>query len=140
MNEILCNGAGEMPGHEGEPLYSDEVVDDYWLEESKIQEVKQMATLREEALAYEPTQTLNIADLDRVPVDNLEVKEREAQNQAGETFKYKYVEFGGKEYRVPNSVLEEIQTILKLKPEVKNVKVSKTGSGLGTKYKVSALD
>jgi hypothetical protein len=36
--------------------------------------------------------------------------------------------------------LEELQTILKLKPTVTKVRVKKTGSGLGTRYKVDALD
>ncbi len=45
----------------------------------------------------------------------------------------------GKEYRVPNSVLEEIQKIISLKPEVKYIKVEKSGSGLATRYKVKAL-
>jgi len=98
-----------------------------------------MATLKEAAMAYEPPQTLNIADLESAPID-LQIYEKEAKNADGETFKYKYAELNGKEYRVPNSVLEEIQTILKLKPEVTKVKVKKSGSGLGTRYKVEALD
>lgn len=99
-----------------------------------------MATLRETAQNYEPPQTLNIADLASVSIDDLEVKEAEGTNAEGETFKYKYVTLDSKDYRVPNSVIEEIQTIIKLKPEVKNVKVNKSGSGLGTRYKVEALD
>jgi len=99
-----------------------------------------MATLRETAQAYEPPQTLNIADLEKVPIDELSIEEAEASNAEGEKFKYKFVKFNDKDYRVPNTVLEEIQTIIKLKPAVKNVKVNKTGSGLGTRYKVEALD
>ncbi len=98
-----------------------------------------MATLKEASLAYEPQTTLNIADLDAVLVE-LDLREKESKNADGETFKYKYVELNGKEYRVPNSVMEGIQTILKLKPTVTKVKVKKSGSGLGTKYKVEALD
>lgn len=97
-----------------------------------------MATLRQEALAYEPQQTLNIADLEVVPVD-IEVFETEKVNGDGEKFSYKYTEMNGKQYRIPNSVFEEIQTILKLKPEVTRVKVKKSGSGLSTRYKVEAL-
>lgn len=98
-----------------------------------------MASLKEEAMAYEPPQTLNIADLDKVPVE-IQVFEKESKNADGEPFKYKYAELNGKQYRIPSSVLEEIQTILKLKPSVKTVKVKKSGSGLGTRYKVEALD
>jgi len=46
----------------------------------------------------------------------------------------------GQEYRVPNTVLEEIQKILKLKPETKFVKVSKKGSGLNTTYSVEFVE
>jgi len=99
-----------------------------------------MATLRETATAYEAPQTLNIADLEKVPIDDLNVSEAEGINADGEVFKYKFVTLDGKDYRVPNSVIEEIQTIIKLKPTVKNVKVKKSGSGLGTRYKVEALD
>ena len=99
-----------------------------------------MATLRETATAYEAPQTFNIADLEKVPIDDLNVSEAEGTNADGEVFKYKFVTLDGKDYRVPNSVIEEIQTIIKLKPTVKNVKVNKSGSGLGTRYKVEALD
>lgn len=99
-----------------------------------------MATLRETAQAYEPPQTLNIADLDSVPLDTLEIKEKESKDNAGMPFRYKYFEKDGREYRVPNMVLEEIQTIIKLKADVKNVRVKKSGSGLQTRYKVEPLD
>jgi|TARA_Y100000034_G_scaffold20139_1_gene22918 hypothetical protein len=99
-----------------------------------------MATLRETALAYEAPQTLNIADLTAVPIDELEVLETEKKNAEGEPFKYKYTIIDGKEYRIPQTVLEEIKTIIKLKPEVKNVKVNKSGSGLATRYRVEALE
>jgi hypothetical protein len=97
-----------------------------------------MATLREVAMAYEPPQTLNIADLEEVPID-IQLYDGKGKNAEGEEFTYKYTELNGKQYRVPNSVLEEIQTILKLKPTVQKVKVKKSGSGLGTRYKVEAL-
>lgn len=98
-----------------------------------------MATLKEEAMAYEPKQTLNIADLDEVPID-LQVFTSNATNSEGKEFEYKYAEFNGKQYRVPNTVLEEIQKIIKLKPTVTKVRVTKSGAGLGTKYKVDAVD
>lgn len=97
-----------------------------------------MATLKEIALAYEPPQTLNIADLDEVPID-LQVYGATKKNAEGEEFSYQYAKLNNKEYRVPNSVLEEIQKILKLKPEVKKVKVTKSGTGLATRYRVDAL-
>ncbi len=98
-----------------------------------------MATLKEVALAYEPPQTLNIADLEEVPVD-LQVYGATKKNADGTEYTYQYAKLNDKEYRIPNTVLEEIQKILKLKPSVTKVKVSKSGSGLGTRYKVDALD
>lgn len=95
-----------------------------------------MATIKETATAYEPPQTLNIADLDKVPLD-LELYEGKGKDVEGKEFTYKYAKLNNKEYRVPNSVIEEIQTILKLKPTVEFVKVTKTGSGLATRYKVN---
>lgn len=98
-----------------------------------------MATFKQEAQNYEPPQTLNIADLDKVPID-AEVFEKESKNSEGEPFKYKYAVFNGKEFRIPNSVLEELQTMLKLKPTIQFVKVKKSGSGLGTRYKVEEVN
>jgi hypothetical protein len=98
-----------------------------------------MGTLKEEAQAYEPKQTLNIADLDVVPLD-LKLENGEGTDDEGKTFKYKYTELNGKQYRVPSSVIGEIKKILKLKPEVQKIKVSKHGSGLSTRYEVEVLD
>lgn len=98
-----------------------------------------MATLKETALAYEPPQTLNIADLDEVSID-VEIQGTTKKNAEGVEFSYRYCKLNDKEYRVPNSVFEEIQTILKLKPTVTKIKVTKSGSGLATRYKVDALD
>lgn len=99
-----------------------------------------MVTLREEAQAYEPKKTLNIADLDRIDLDSFQIEDREGTDTEGKSFNYKVLVANQQEYRVPNPVLEEIKKILKLKPEVKAVKVNKSGSGLATKYEVDALD
>jgi len=98
-----------------------------------------MVTLRQEAQDFSPKQTLNIADLDKVSVD-VQVYEGSGNDADGKPFTYKYVELNGKQYRIPNSVIEEIQTILKLKPTVNFVKVTKSGSGLATRYKVNPSD
>jgi|TARA_R100000656_G_scaffold43358_1_gene35876 hypothetical protein len=117
-----------------------EIIDKYWADiyRSKKEEKKKMATLKEEAMAYEPKQTLNIADLPEVSV-NLELFDGEGTDKNGDMFKYKYTKLEGKDYRVPVTVLEEIQKILKLKPEVEKVKVTKTGSGMATKYSVDVI-
>ena len=107
----------------------------YW--EKIEKEVKEnMGTIREEAIAYEPKLTLNIADLDKVAIDELSLSGGEGTDKEGNPFHYKYAIIDGKQYRVPSSVLEELQKMLKLKPELKFINVSKTGSGLATKYSV----
>ena len=98
-----------------------------------------MVTIRETAKAYEPPMTLNITDLPQVNIDDLDVQDREGRNQDNEVFKYKSVVVEGREYRIPNSVIEEIQKIINLKPDIKLVKVTKTGSGLGTRYQVRPI-
>ena len=97
-----------------------------------------MATLKESAMAYEPPTTLNIADLDKVPV-NLEVKDGEGKDKEGEVFKYKYTEIEGKQYRIPGSVLGGIKSILKKIPDLKFISVIKDGQGMNTRYQVIPL-
>ena len=98
-----------------------------------------MATLKETATAYEPTITLNIADLDRVDI-SFPIEDRTAQNSEGKEFSYRVMIANTKEYRVPNTVLEEIKKILKLRPDTQFVKVTKKGSGLATTYFVERID
>lgn len=99
-----------------------------------------MASLKQTAQDYESPLTLNIADLSSVPIDEVEILEGENTNNDGEKFQYKFFILDKKEYRVPNSVLEEIKKILNLKPDVKHVKVEKSGSGLATRYKVEVVE
>lgn len=94
-----------------------------------------MATLKEEAQAYEPPQTENIANVEKIPVE-LELKDGEGKDKEGTAFKYKYVEINGKQYRVPGSVLGGIKAILKKMPYIKYVTVDKEGEGMATRYHV----
>ncbi len=114
------------------------LIDEYMNDTYTIEkeEQNQMGTIREEAVAYEPKTTLNIADLDKVPIDDLSLTGGEGTDKEGIPFQYKYAVIDGKQYRVPSSVLEELQKMLKLKPELKFINVMKTGSGLATKYSV----
>ena len=94
-----------------------------------------MTTLREEAQAYQPKQTLNIADLDIVDL-SFPIENRTGTDKEGKEFKYKVMVVNEIEYRTPWTVLEEIKKMLKLKPELTHVKVNQTGSGLNTRYSV----
>ena len=98
-------------------------------------EEKKMATLKESAMAYVPPQTLNIADLDKVPVD-IEVKDGEGKDKDGEVFKYKYATIDGKDYRIAGSILGGIKAILGKMPNLKYVSVIKQGTGMNTRYQV----
>ncbi len=94
-----------------------------------------MATMKEESKAYEPPTTLNIADLEKIPID-LELKDGEGKDKDGVVFKYKYAVVDGKEYRVAGSILGGIKAILVKVPDLKFVSVIKQGQGMNTRYQV----
>ena len=94
-----------------------------------------MATLKETALAYEPPQTLNIADLEKIPVDT-ELKDGEGKDSEGVVFKYKYAVIEGKNYRVAGSIIGGIKALLQKIPDLKYVSVIKQGQGMNTRYQV----
>ena len=94
-----------------------------------------MANLREEAQAYEPPQTKNISELESIPVD-IAVYEKEFSTKDGKPFTTKMISVKGVEYRLPGSVLESVQAILKKMPNLTHISVVKSGEGLGTKYQV----
>ena len=98
-----------------------------------------MASLKEESQAYVPKITLNIADLEKVDI-SLPVEDRTGTDDKGVDFSYKVLVTDNKEYRTPNTVLEEIKKIVSLKPDVKFVKVTKSGSGLNTRYSVEVKE
>ena len=97
-----------------------------------------MAKLKDEAQAYEPKQTKNIADLDVVSLD-LDLEDRKGTDKENNEFDYKVALVDGEEYRVPSSVLKQIKTVLEEKPEITKVKVVKKGTGLNTDYTVVPL-
>ncbi len=102
-------------------------------------EVKKMATIFDEAQAYEPPQTKNITDLEKVPT-GIEVIEKEYTKGDGDKFKLKVIMVDGEDYRVPTSVLKSLKAILEEKPDLKFFKVKKSGEGLKTEYTVITLE
>jgi len=98
-----------------------------------------MVSLKETAQDYEPKMTLNIADLDKVDI-SFPIEERTSKDKNGKDFSYKVMIANAQEYRVPNTVIEEIQKIIKLRPEAKFVNVTKKGSGLNTNYSVEFIE
>ncbi len=108
-----------------------------------LQEIKhggnKMATLKESAAAYEPPQTLNIADLEKISID-IELKDAEGKNEKGEVFTYKYAEINGKKYRVAGSIIGGIKALMEKIPDLKTVSVVKQGTGMNTRYTVVPAD
>ncbi len=98
-----------------------------------------MTTLKEEAKAYEPQHTKNIVDLEAVSIEQ-EIKKDTRKNKDGEQYAIAYINVSGIEYRVPAPVLEQLQEILKIKPDLKTFKVTRKGEGLNTKYTVIQLE
>ena len=106
-----------------------------------------MTNIKDAAKAYEPQRVKNIADLEAVSVEQeiksevrLATKKQQDGTDAEEEYKISFVVVNGEEYRVPNSVLEQLQTILASKPDMRTFKVIKAGEGLNTKYTVVQLE
>lgn len=58
----------------------------------------------------------------------------------GKIFSYKYITVNETDYRVPNSVLDQMKSFLESKPNITKFKVIKKGSGLNTQYQVLPLN
>lgn len=98
-----------------------------------------MPTLKEEAMQFQPKMTRNIAELDRVSIA-FPTQTRKGKGTDGTEYEYTAAIINGEDYRVPDSVLSQLKTILQVKPTLQNIKVIKKGTGLGTEYTVIALD
>ena len=101
--------------------------------------MKNMQSIKEEAQAFTPKQTKNIAELKEVSVD-LKLEDREGTDKDGNIFRYKVVVVNGEAYRVPGKVIGDLKSILEKKPGLKSFAVSKKGSGLNTLYTVIPLE
>ena len=97
-----------------------------------------MATIKETAKAYEPKTRKNIADMKEVSVD-IALLDGEGTGDDGKTYVYKFFEYEGDEYRVPDIVLSQLKDMLDLKADMKVFKVERTGSGQTTRYKVKFI-
>ena len=75
-----------------------------------------------------------------VNIETVQIEEREGTNNEGKEFSYKVAIIGGEEYRIPESVLGSIKTIIEAKPSLKTVRVIKKGQGMNTEYTVIPLD
>ena len=97
-----------------------------------------MSTIREKSMAYEPKETKNIADLEKVNTE-IEILTKTGTTKEGEEFSYDYIMQDDVEYRVPISVQKQLKTQLEAKPEATEFRVTKTGQGMSTEYTVILL-
>lgn len=99
-------------------------------------------TIKEAAENYEPKKTANIADLESFDISET-MEEREGDNE-GKKFTYNVLIRDGKEYRIPNTVLESLKGIFKANTKhdkkVTTFSVEKSGEGMATKYQVITLE
>jgi hypothetical protein len=98
-----------------------------------------MTTLKDFAKAYEPKQMGNIADL-KIVSTTVDIKTEVRKDKDNQDYTVSFILVDGMEYRVPMSIVEQLKAIIESKPELKTFKVNKTGTGMGTKYQVIALD
>ena len=98
-----------------------------------------MGKLNEEAKNYEAPTMKNITDLESLPTD-LEVTEETFKEGTEDEFKVRVIRVGDETYRVPVSVLKSLKAILEVKPDLKMIKVTKSGTGMNTEYTVIPLE
>jgi hypothetical protein len=102
-------------------------------------EIKMSKTIREESEEYESKETKNISDLKKVFTE-APIEKREYTDKNGDQFEINIIEVDGEEYRVPNSVLKQLKTIIKEKPDMTVFRVAKSGNGMKTQYQVIPMD
>ena len=94
-----------------------------------------MATIRQAAETYKPVETKNISDLNKVSID-LDLTEKTFNQGQADEFSIKVATIEGEDYRVPNSVIKQLNILLDDTPKMTHFKVKKSGTGLNTTYQV----
>lgn len=94
-----------------------------------------MNSLKTAAISYEKPVPKTVADLDVLDI-SLQINEASKSDLDGNPYTYNYVVLNGDEYRVPDSVLSQLKSILAVNPNAQKFKVNKTGTGLATRYQV----
>jgi len=93
-------------------------------------------TLKESATNYVAPTTKNISELEKIQID-IELLDGEGTDKDGKPFKYKYIVQNNEEYRVPLTVIGQIQAILKKMPNTKFITVTRQGTTkTDTRYQV----
>lgn len=102
-----------------------------------------MSKINEFAKAYETKATKNIADLSEVSTDleliDDEFEFTDKKTGVDKTVKQKVISINGENYRVPNSVFQQLKVMIKDNPNLKRFKVIRTGMAMETRYTVIPL-
>lgn len=102
-----------------------------------------MGSLKDEATAYEPKKTKNIADLESFDLSE-PTELKEGEDNEGKKFAYYVLVRDGEEYRIPNGVMETVKNLIaanaKHGKELKTLAVEKTGEGMKSKYSVITIE
>lgn len=95
--------------------------------------------IKELAKDFKPKTTKNISELAQVSV-TVEVQHKIVKDENGEAlFDYYYIIKDDEEYRVPKSVLHQLNTLTEEDDSAEYFKVKRTGEGMSTKYTVMLL-
>lgn len=92
-----------------------------------------MANLGETADNYQKPKLHNVTELDFISANMEVLDENEAE------FPYKYVMVDGIRYKIPKTVIEDIQQFRKISPNITKYKIASKGSGKEIKYTVIPL-
>lgn len=96
-------------------------------------------TIKTAAQTYVPKTAKNVSELKSISVD-LVLQLETGIASDGETYQYNYIEVDGEKYRIPDSVLGALKSIMEKKPTLKTFAVSRIGEGRLTKYTTIPLD
>ena len=88
---------------------------------------------------FEIPKQKNIADLEAVSIEHEIITADRRNETTDEPYSVSFLLIDNQEYRVPISVIKQIQEISK-KHAIKTFKVIKSGEGMGTKYSVQILE
>ena len=95
--------------------------------------------LKQMVIEYEAPKTMNICDLDKVSLTDCNVTTKEYNKEDGTSYTIDVITIEDQEYRIPKSVIAQCQTILNEKDDFDLFKVSRSGTGMNTKYTVIPL-
>lgn len=102
-----------------------------------------MSKINEFAKSYETKATKNIKDLPEVSTDiellDDEFEFTDPKTNQTKTIKQKVINLNNENYRVPNSVFQQLKVILEDNPQLKKFKVKASGQGMETRYQVIPL-